>query len=196
MSNTHRIAVLILAAGASRRMGKIKQLLPWGESTLLNHTINTLNTISEDIFVVLGANTKEITSTLDKCTIISNPEWQKGMGTSISTGIGEIEVVKDYDAVLVVLADQPLLDVAYYQKMITAYSSGNSTIIATSYETKNGVPAILDKSLFEELKKLGEDYGARKLMQKYAANVTALDPDGKAIDIDTPEVYEQLINTI
>lgn len=192
-SGKQNIAVLILAAGASTRMGEIKQLLPWKNTTLLNYAIAQVKDISKDIFLVLGAHMEKIKPTVPDHTIIHNPSWEGGMGTSIAVGIARIESKGDFDAVLVLLADQPLLKIDYYKKLISSHATENCKIVATSYGNKNGVPAILDHSLFKELKTLNEDYGARKLMQKYAEDTKSIDPDGKAIDIDTPEVYQELL---
>ncbi|GMN08884.1 hypothetical protein MTsPCn9_06600 [Croceitalea sp. MTPC9] len=187
------IAVLILAAGASTRMGKIKQLLPWRNSTLLEHAVQQANQVSKDIFVVLGANANEIEQKVpNNVDIIHNPNWKEGMGSSISCGVSTIESKERFRAILIMLADQPLIDPDYLVKMLTSYDSNNYKIIATSYGVSNGVPAIFSKSVFVELKKLNKDYGARKLMERYSYTLKAIDPKGKEIDIDTPETYEFL----
>lgn len=191
--NEKNMAILILAAGASTRMGEIKQLLPWKKTTLLNHTIAQVKEISKSVFLVLGANMEKIKPTVFNYNIIYNSNWESGMGTSITTGIAQIEKEGSFDSVLILLADQPLLTADYYKKMILSYNKLESKIVATAYENKNGVPAIFDISLFKELKTLNKDYGARSLIQKYSESVKSIDPDGKAIDIDTPEVYKQLI---
>jgi molybdenum cofactor cytidylyltransferase len=190
--NKENIAILILAAGASTRMGEIKQLLPWGNTTLLNHTISQLNKFSNNIFLVLGANGKKIKPTVPNCTIVYNPNWENGMGTSIAAGVTAIEKIGLFEAALILLADQPLLTTEYYLEMISIYKKDKYKIVATSYGDKNGVPAILDASLFKQLKALNKDYGARKLMQKYSEDLKSIDPEGKAIDLDTPEVYQKL----
>jgi molybdenum cofactor cytidylyltransferase len=192
MKSNKNIAILILAAGASTRMGEIKQLLPWKNTTLLKHTISQITKISKDIFLVLGANIEIIKPTVSDYTIIHNPDWEKGMGTSIAAGVAAIEPVGGFDAVLILVADQPLLTTVYYRKMISVYQKEDCKIVATSYGNRNGVPAILDCSLFKELKTLNQDYGARRLMQENPEHIRIINPEGKAIDIDTPEVYEKL----
>jgi len=112
MKENQNIALLILAAGESRRMGnKIKQLLPWKNTTLLGNAINQAKkTEVRDIFVVLGANIKEIKTTLDdeSITILENNNWKSGMGSSIVTGIRHLNSSNHkYDGALVILTDQP-----------------------------------------------------------------------------------------
>jgi len=118
MSETDKHAVLILAAGASTRMGQPKQLLPWGKTTLLNHAINEAKKISEHVFVVLGANKELIESSLNsQVEIIRNPNWENGMGTSITYGISILDKNEEFDSVLIMLADQPLLDSTYLNNL-------------------------------------------------------------------------------
>jgi len=194
MFNQKELAVLILAAGASKRMGAtIKQLLPWKNTTLLGHTIQQARAVSANIVVVLGANKAPIKATLGKdLTVIENPDWKKGMGTSIAIGVNEIAKNSTIKAVLIVLADQPLLEAGYYLELKENFSKCACSIVATLYDTKNGVPAIFAASLFSELSTLDKDYGARKLMLDYKTNTKAIDPKGNAVDIDTPENYERL----
>ena len=100
-SKASTIAVLILAAGASTRMGTIKQLLPWAKTNLLGHAIEQAKNITEHVYVVLGANATVIKATLDKEIVtILNPDWQHGMGTSIVKGILEVNNHKYVDCLL------------------------------------------------------------------------------------------------
>ncbi|MDT0607567.1 nucleotidyltransferase family protein [Croceitalea rosinachiae] len=190
----NNIAVLILAAGASTRMGQSKQLLPWGETTLLNHAIAQANYVSEHIFVVLGANKDSIEKTLsNEVSVIFNPSWKQGMGTSIAVGVSKIQKGHLFDALLIMLGDQPLLDGSYLNELNQLFGTSKNRIVATSYGDKNGVPAFFHNSLFNELRKLSKDYGARSLMQRHVQYLSSLNPNGKEIDIDTPETYNQLL---
>ncbi len=192
--NTITIAGLLLAAGSSSRMGKPKQLLPWKDTTLLGHAIQQLQKVLKDLFVVLGANTEEILASLADSPVlpIHNPEWKKGMGTSIAKGVYHLSNTSDFDAVLVVLADQPLLESAYYEKMMAHFRKGTHSIIATNYGERCGVPAIFDRSFFSALQELDADFGAKSLIKKHRKKVFCLDAEGKELDVDTPERYEQL----
>ncbi len=192
--NTITIAGLLLAAGGSSRMGKPKQLLPWQDTTLLGNAIEQLQTVLKDLFVVVGARREEILATVNDHPVlpIHNPEWNKGMGTSIAKGMQHISTTGDFDAVLVFLADQPLLDSAYYEKMIAHFHKGAHPIIATNYGERCGVPAIFDRSFFPALQELNADLGAKSLIKEHKAKVFCLDAEGKELDVDTPERYEQL----
>ena len=178
-------------------MGVPKQLLKWNNTTLLNHAINTVKQISKnEILLVLGANYEEINSKVDASdiTIIYNENWEKGLGNSIACGIKYIiESSPDIESVLIMLADQPLIDSSYLNKMIENYQLNPDKIICTSYQNKRlGVPAIFNKTKFEELSKLNHDKGAKDLLNMNPENILFLDGTDLISDIDTIEDYETL----
>ena len=187
------IAVLILAAGASTRMeGGPKQLLPWKDSTLLGHAIEQARQLTESVFVVLGANADEIKEIIPKnVKIIYNPNWEQGMGTSISVGTKHLfKSNSNLSGLLIMLADQPFLDFSYLRKIKTEFEKDKYKIVATSYGKKLGV----HPSLFLELSKLNQDVGARHIIEKYKSDTIPIFPDGKQIDIDTKNEYNQSID--
>ncbi|TAI48790.1 nucleotidyltransferase family protein [Flagellimonas allohymeniacidonis] len=189
------IPILILAAGSSSRMeGAIKQLLPWGETTLLGNAIEHAKAVGDQVFVVLGANSEEILKTLpQEVNIIQNPEWESGMGSSISKGIQDILVQqKEMEGILIMLADQPLMDSDFLKKLRQLYTRNGPKIAAAQYKNKFGVPAIFHHSLLSELLDLHQDFGARQIINKYSEDVLGLDPKGKEFDVDTKEKYTQL----
>lgn len=192
-----KIPVLILAAGSSSRMeGDIKQLLPFKKTTLLGHAITQAKAVSEETFVVLGAHFEAIYEAISKdTTVIFNPNWESGIGTSIAEGIKQIlEKDQEIKAVLIMLADQPLVDANFLQEMIHMFNTNSSKIIATQYGRKLGVPAIFDFSLLVELKDLREDYGARHIIQTHSEEVLGIDPKGKEFDVDNKKNYLELLN--
>lgn len=191
------ISILILAAGASTRMGdRVKQLLPWGTRTLLENAIDTAKQVTGSVFVVLGANREAIEKviSLDVKTIY-NPNWQSGMGSSISIGVqGILKQAEDPKGVLIMLADQPLIDETYLNELKEEFKKSVFKIVATSYGNKLGVPAIFHQSIVPELMNLNEDYGAKHIIQKYRGHLKKIFPKGKELDIDTPDNYTQLID--
>ena len=195
MVDKEKIAVLILAAGASTRMGAIKQLLPWAKTNLLGHAIEQTKNITEHVYVVLGANASAIKATLDKEIVtILNPDWQHGMGTSISKGILEVSNNKLIENVLIMLSDQPFLDSNYLAELVRCHQNTTHNICATNYKGKSGVPAIFNKLYFPQLAELNAEYGAKEILRNCVADTFVIDSNGKAIDIDTPEAYQQLLN--
>jgi molybdenum cofactor cytidylyltransferase len=189
-----------MAAGESRRMNGIKQLLPWKGTNLLNHTINTLKSVQKDsIFVVLGAYSEEIRKAIDfggkEVTILENRHWKKGLGSSIACGIRHVLNLKNnFDGVLICLADQPLLHSDYYKKIIMEFGSGINPIVASRYSDKTGVPALFSRQIASELMDLEEDHGAKHILSKYEAQTTIVHPEELIRDIDTNEEYLEIYN--
>ena len=191
------IDIVILAAGAATRMGKIKQLLPWKKGTLLSNAIESaLTAEARSVVVVTGANAKQITSHIkqDGVMVINNKEWTSGMGSSIRCGLKYlVNKTTDNGAVLLMLADQPLIDANYLKQLMDTYVKSEANIVATSYESGPGVPAIFDSCHFNELLELNKNYGARDIITTHISTTVSVDPEGKDKDIDTSEDYEQLL---
>ncbi|AXT21166.1 nucleotidyltransferase family protein [Flavobacteriaceae bacterium AU392] len=197
MTKTPNIAILILAAGASNRMGIPKQLLPWKHTTLLEHTIETVLELNiEHTFVVLGANIKLMSSKIKSypIEIIHNINWQNGLGSSIASGAKYIRSLKKtFDGILIVLADQPFIDVTHLNTLIESFLNKKHKIITTSYNKyKEGVPAIFDAVYFKELSNLNNDFGAKELIENEKTNSVMISED-KLTDIDTKDDYNRLI---
>lgn len=194
------IPVIILAAGASSRMGVTKQLLKWGGDTLLTHTVQiALNLGDNEVIVVLGANYNAINKEIESfpLTVLNNKEWKQGLGKSIACGVDYImQFNSEVDGVLIVLADQPLINTEYLNKLIQNFSPYKNQIIATSYKKGNcGVPVLFDKIYFKELSKLKDDKGAKYLLNQNESFVKTLVPPIKNVDLDSKEDYNTLYKT-
>nr|WP_298998776.1 nucleotidyltransferase family protein [uncultured Allomuricauda sp.] len=195
---TKAINALILAAGASNRMpNKIKQILPWGDTTLLGNTIHQVSPLVNTVHVVLGAYANEILPMLPKQVVSHlNPNWESGMGTSIAYGVSEmLKNEKVPDAMLILVPDQPLMDTEHFVKLKETYLENESVnLVATHYgNQRHGVPAIFDHSLFLELQSLSKDFGAKKIIQNHLSEAKLIPGNGKEIDVDTYESYLQSI---
>lgn len=194
-TDSKNIAILILAAGAATRMGKIKQLLPWGKTTLLGNAIDAASTLDGDVFVVLGANADKIKKAINhKVNFIHNDDWQQGMGRSIAKGVTQMVKTKAYDAVIIMVSDQPFLGHSYLQELTTAYLKGPKKIVATVYGDGHGVPALFDRTYFDKLSQLSQDVGAKFLMSKNLEDLKGLHPNESLVDVDTQATYTKLYN--
>ncbi|AUP77685.1 hypothetical protein C1H87_02725 [Flavivirga eckloniae] len=176
-------------------MGTVKQLLVWGNTTLLGHTIQTaLKANTNDVFVVLGAHYTAIKNDINKfpVSIIKNKDWRLGLGKSIACAADHIINLKpEIDAVLICLADQPFIDANYLNTLIDNFSPGENQIIATSYKSGVlGVPVIFDKTYLSELSKLGDDKGAKQIIHAYASFVKTVVPSFQNIDLDSKADYD------
>ena len=191
-----KTAVLILAAGESKRIGKPKQLLPYKKSNLLLEKIKQFQSLDRvQVFVVLGAYFKDIFPLLRELPVkvVMNAKWQEGMGSSLSKGIELIQKKEMFDRVLITLSDLPLMESSHYEELIELSKSTGKRIIQTEYEDTAGVPVIFDKSLFQSLARLKNDEGAKPLIEKYKKEVLKLRSKTPYFDVDTPEEYQKLL---
>lgn len=194
--NSSNIAVVILAAGASKRMGTPKQLLNWGSETLISLAIQkALKLNTDEVVVILGANYELIQEEIKHfpITILNNKDWKLGLGKSIAFSVDYLlEKKTKMDGVLIKLVDQPFITVAYLNELILNFSTENKKIIATLYDNKKlGVPAIFDKTYFKKLFYLNDDYGAKNIMKENESVIKALIPPVKNVDLDSKEDYER-----
>ncbi len=184
--------ILILAAGASSRMKEAKQLLPWGNTSLIRHVIKTaLATKGKATFIVLGANHQRISDEIkeEKVSILLNEDYESGISSSIAVGIKGILQTQQPSGILIMLSDQPFISSAYLDKMIDTFTDNNFRIVSTDYGNKIGVPAIFGVEYFQDLQQLKGDLGASRLILESINHGVALHA-GKAIqDIDTMEDY-------
>lgn len=197
LSQTPNIAIAILAAGASRRMGSPKQLLKWGNASLIQHTINTAkSTFVKEVIVVLGANKEAIASEIDKnlITVIINSEWELGLGKSIACVAKHLLNSKEtFDGLLIVLADQPFVTPSFLDQMIRQFNPDSKQMLVTSYNgKKRGVPALFDKVYFQEIAELSGDDGAKSILKNYKEFVRSIKPSFNNLDIDTKEDYHHI----
>jgi molybdenum cofactor cytidylyltransferase len=192
-----KIAILVLAAGGSSRMGRPKQLLDWKGKSLLQHTIDRAkNGNGDEVLVVLGSDYELIKSQINTegITILKHSNWKNGLGSSIAFGIDYIQKsLSDMDGALIMLADQPFVDTNYLNLMIETFRSNEAKIVASLYPNKKmGVPAIFNKRYFIELAQLNMDKGAKEILSKYSDQLSFLDATSLVVDLDTMEDYQKL----
>lgn len=191
-----KCATLILAAGASSRMGKPKQLLQIGNASMLYRVIkNAVNSTTADVFVVLGAEADSIKD--DICDlpieIIFNPNYKNGLSSSIAKGIKRLY---KYDAVLILLADQLMISGSYLNKMVSELKNHPNTIIVSDYNGVKGVPALFPKRYYTNLLKLKGDKGAKQFLNSDIVATRTIISSVNLLDVDTPEDYQKLIQDI
>jgi molybdenum cofactor cytidylyltransferase len=192
------LGLVLLAAGASNRLGNSpKQLLEFRGKTLIRRAAeNALASTCGNICVVLGAYAEKIKREIDglPIEIVVNENWQSGMSSSLKYGLEKLlEAAPNLSAVVVMLADQPLIDSTIINRLIEVFSETQNPIIAGEYAETVGVPAIFARSLFDELLNLSADAGAKRIIKKYAASAGKIPVPEAAFDIDTREDYENLL---
>ena len=198
MISNNSIAGIILAAGASRRMGQPKQSLPYRGHTLLSYVIQcVLASSCSPVLVVVGANADEVEPVIEKTpvNIVKNPEWNQGMSSSIRYGVQYIrEHCLNVDGMIFFTCDQPCVSIGLIEQLIHRYTESNKTIIASHYGGKIGIPVLFSHEFCTDLIQLKGDVGAKSVIQKYPDQVTSVEfPKGK-IDLDTFAEYQQFIS--
>lgn len=188
-----RCAIIILAAGASSRLGTPKQSLLFNQFTLLEHCIHeALHSVAGHVMVVLGAGAATVRPVIQniKLSFIINEHWQEGMASSIHCGLeGLLKAQPSVQAALLMACDQPYINTALLDKLVTLQEETGSDIVASSYGDTKGIPAVFGKKLFPALFNLKGDTGAKKIIMNHRAGLAVVDFPLGAIDIDTPEDY-------
>ena len=188
------VAVIILAAGKSERLGSPKQLLAYNGKTLLQHSIDEAKNMGSDhVVVVLGANEPVILQQINDPGIIvlDNNKWKEGMASSIRCGISHL-LDTEYESVIIMVCDQPYVNSALLKSIYQKYLETGNPIVASEYAGRPGTPALFHRSLFADLLLLKGDVGAKQIIQRKKQSVSLVGfPEG-ITDIDTREDYEAL----
>jgi molybdenum cofactor cytidylyltransferase len=195
------ITAIILAAGTSSRMGRTKQLLKAGDSTLIRTvTENVLASAVDEVLVVTGYRHNEVSAAINDLPvqIIFNPRYEAGQGTSLALGVNTIAVNTNISAFLVFMADQPLISASLINVLIEEFQKRNCQILRPVYDGLPGHPVIFSYSLCAKLKNLAGDVGARQVLKRLEGKVEFLPVQDKAVvfDIDTPESYKEFITKV
>ena len=190
-----RVAGVILAAGGSSRIGQVKQLLAFRETTLLGQVIeNAAGSLLDEVVVVLGHAAERIrqTVTLEHVRVVVNEAHEQGQSTSLRAGLSAVS--EDTDGVMFILGDQPLVGAEVMNALIEGYCHARAPIVLPTHRGRRGNPVVIDRALFPRVESLTGDTGARVLFQEYAEEIVEVDVDDDSIhfDLDTWEDYQKL----
>lgn len=195
MQSKSRVSAIILAAGMSSRMGTPKQLLKLGKTILLEQVLENVRCSQvEDIVLVLGHAADEIRQqvAIDGVTVIVNPNYQEGMGSSLRTGLSALK--PDCAGALIVLADQPFVQPRTLDQMIEYHHQNKPQILIPTFRGFRGNPVLLDHSVFPELTQLTGDIGCRAIFGSHLEGIHKLPVEdaGILLDIDNSDDLEKL----
>lgn len=189
------LGVIVLAAGASSRMGQSKQLLEIDAMPLLRRSVlAAVESEIGEVLVVLGARSDEHREVIHDLPIqiITNDQWQLGMGCSLKYGLQHLLYEKQsWNGVVIMVCDQPAVTAGHLKKLVQLHLLQRDKIIASSYQEVAGVPALLPKNYFNQLLTMGDEEGARKIIQAEKENVLALPLIRGEHDLDTLEDYQK-----
>lgn len=197
MADAPAFAVLVLAAGASRRMGRPKQLLPVDGAPLVRRVVGAAAASpAKPLVVVLGAHAAEIRPGLEGLAahVVENAAWAEGMGASIRSGMAALDALAPQaKGVVICLADQPDLCADHIAALIEAAETGGRSIVASVRGGRRMPPVLFAARHFPDLRQLEGDVGARALIEAHAAEVAEV-PAEALRDLNTPLDYEEYLS--
>ena len=184
------ISAVILAAGASSRMGRQKLLMPLGDEPIVRRVVREVAGAGfDEVLVVVGHEHAGVLQALEGLAFrhAVNPDYATGMGSSFRVAVDHLS---ESDAAMFVLADQPLATSADYRNLLDAYRARPHGIVSVRYGDVTAPPHLFGREFFPELARL--EHGARPVLQRHTDATTVLRfPPELLLDIDTPEDYER-----
>ena len=190
------IVAVVLSAGESSRMGRPKALLPIDGQTFIERIVAALKqTKVGKIIVILGHNARELQSKISHLPveILINTDYKLGQLSSLQLAVRNLQPDLDCDGMLVHLVDHPYLAPALVEEMIRRFYETNKRIIVPRYHGKRGHPVIFSNALFDEILSAPMEEGAKAVVNAHRAETLEIETEeeGIAVDIDTPELYQQ-----
>jgi molybdenum cofactor cytidylyltransferase len=194
-----QVGAVILAAGTSTRMGRAKQLLPLGASTVLARTIDNVRSAGlAEIVLVLGASAEAIRrqlpqSLLQHLRVVVNQAYVQGMASSLREGLSALD--PQTAAALIILGDQPFIRPQTLHQIIAGYQRSGAQIVIPAHQGKRGNPVLLSRQLFPEVMALEGDTGCRAIFSKHLESILKVEVEdpGILLDIDNQEDYDRLL---
>jgi len=187
---------LVLAAGDSTRLGRPKQLLPYGDTTLLGHVLATARSCRFDQLVcVLGGSAREIRKRVDLsgAEVVENHSFGEGCSSSIATALGAVDARAD--VLVLILGDQPGATAATVGALLAG--RGDALLAACAYDDGRGHPLAFAREMFTELGALHGDKGVWKLLDRHAGAVADVAIPGPIPrDVDTDEDYRAVLASL
>lgn len=188
----NELAVLILAAGSSSRLGQTKQLLEYEGVSLLEIAVKKALSLTKNVYVVLGDKKLCCEKILEsyKVNILFNKDYKDGMGTSISYGI---KALSEFDNTLIMLCDQPFIPLTHFKNLVKNKNKEKIVSSLNIDNLKKSVPSIFPKKYYKQLEELNKDFGAKYILQKQETIDIELEKRYSA-DIDTMEDVSIYLN--
>lgn len=194
-----KVSAVILAAGASRRMGRAKPLLPIAAEPMIRRVAQRVLAAGlEETLVIVGHQAAEVTAVLADLPlrIVKNTNWRKGQSASVATAVGALP--SSAGAALFVPCDLPHLTPGLLRDLISVYRCSSASIVVPTADGQRRSPVLVDPNLFPELLTLTGDQGARQIFSAHADEVLELPVTDPRVldDIDTRADYERLMSEV
>jgi molybdenum cofactor cytidylyltransferase len=188
-----RTDVILLAAGASARLGRPKQLLPFRGTTLLRYVAEqAIASNANHVRVVIGAHHEVIRDQVSDLivTVVDHQHWTGGLSTSIQAGLATVP--SDVDSVILMLGDQPRVTSDHLNALIEAQHATKKGLVASRYLRMPGAPALITRKYFGDIANLRGDAGAKTVLLLRGDDTAYVDLPGGEFDIDTEEDWKRL----
>jgi molybdenum cofactor cytidylyltransferase len=190
------IAGLILAGGASRRMGTPKALLKFQSETFLGRMIRLFSNVSHPVIVVLGHQSSQIRSGIERsgdAIFAVNPDPERGMLSSLQCGLKVLPT--ETAAVMFTPVDHPNLQSATLEKLLAQFHAQHPPVIVPTYDGRHGHPVCIARALADELLALPPAAMASDVIHKYVSQTSYIEVNDPAVttDVDDPEAYAGLL---
>lgn len=189
------VVAVVLAAGTASRMGRAKQLLPWGRHTILEQTLqNIRRSRIRHTVVVTGYRAGDVAPLARKAgaSVVHNENYEEGeMLSSLQVAVATLPA--RCPGVLVMLADQPLVEPQTINHLLSAFQEGHGQIIAPTYEGRRGNPVLIGNAFFHELLALPTGAAPRDLLKRHpeALHLVPVQSESVLLDIDHPADYKR-----
>lgn len=192
------ISAIILAAGESKRMGRPKMLLPWGDRTVLGQVISTYQAAGvQDILVVTGGVREQVEAIADQlgARCVFNEAYSSGeMLSSLQRGLGSLaQEGAEVEAALIGLGDQPQVQDGCVRRICEAFQAQKERLIVPSYQRRRGHPWLVERSLWNDLLELRPPRSPRDFLNRHTGEIRYVEVDTPSIlaDLDTPQDYQE-----
>ena len=204
------VSAVVLAAGMSTRMGRNKLLLTFRDKPLVVHAVDTLlASKAGEIIVVLGYESEKVWDRLEdyagqisnggqrrRVRLVKNPDYRDGLSTSVRTGVQAVS--PEAEAIMIYLADQPLLEPGDVDRIIEAFATAKADdkmIVVPFFKEERGNPVVLDASLRDSILGIIGDVGCKGVIKRYPEKVYAIEMENDHVvrDVDDVQAYERLV---
>lgn len=191
------ISAILLAAGQSKRMGELKQLMPFGQSTIVEQAVdNLLGSAVNEVIVVVGYKAEDVIKAIaaKPIKLAINPDYEQGMSTSIIAGLNLVH--GRVQGVMLVLGDQPLVNSQTINSLIEEFYNHDKGIAVPTYQGKRGHPIIFAIKYKEQLLKLKGDMGGRQIIKDHPDDIleVAVNSESIVADFDTTDDYQAYVD--